>query len=237
MIMEVLGQTRRKKKKTFVSCHFSLIYHSKIWQKIFNVPILQARCTIAVQATALSWTMVGKVNTFLHILLRLKLGRSARNVQFTNRLLNITHSCCNNCVPQCTVWRFINYVEIIFLPTLINWLKPGEYWLQFWTFFFNGSSSPFRALASYSVPSSFFPDGRTPWTSDQLVARPLRKHRTTQTQNTHIHTPNIHALSGIRTHDRSVRAGEDSSCLRPHGYCDRLQFWIIQALKKRCRDT
>jgi hypothetical protein len=35
-------------------------------------------------------------------------------------------------------------------------------------------------------------------------------------QNKRIHTPNIHALSGIRTHDSSVRAGEDSSCLRPH---------------------
>jgi hypothetical protein len=36
-----------------------------------------------------------------------------------------------------------------------------------------------------------------------------------------IHTPNTHALSGIRTHDPGVRASEDSSCLRPRG-CDRL---------------
>jgi hypothetical protein len=28
----------------------------------------------------------------------------------------------------------------------------------------------------------------------------------------------IHALSGIRTHDPSVRANEDSSYLRPRGY-------------------
>jgi hypothetical protein len=34
-----------------------------------------------------------------------------------------------------------------------------------------------------------FTDGRTPWTSDQLVARPLSTHRTTQTQNKHIHIP------------------------------------------------
>jgi hypothetical protein len=40
-------------------------------------------------------------------------------------------------------------------------------------------------------------------------------------QNKHINTPNIHALSGIRTHDPSVQANEDSSCLRPRGYCDR----------------
>jgi hypothetical protein len=47
----------------------------------------------------------------------------------------------------------------------------------------------------------FFTDGRTPWTSDQLVTRLLPKQRTTQTQNKRIHTPHIYALSGIRTHD------------------------------------
>jgi hypothetical protein len=31
----------------------------------------------------------------------------------------------------------------------------------------------------------------------------------------------IHALSGIQTHTPSVRASEDSSCVRPHGHCDR----------------
>jgi hypothetical protein len=57
--------------------------------------------------------------------------------------------------------------------------------------------------------------------SDQLAARPLTKRRTAQTQNTHIYTPNIHVLSGIRTHDHNVRASEDISCLRPLGYRDR----------------
>jgi hypothetical protein len=38
------------------------------------------------------------------------------------------------------------------------------------------------------------------------------------------HTPNIHTQNGIRTHDHSVRVSEDSSCLRPRGYCDRLAF-------------
>jgi hypothetical protein len=47
---------------------------------------------------------------------------------------------------------------------------------------------------------------------------------------------NIHALSGIRNHDPSVRAGEDIPCLRPHSHCDgrnrdylriiHLEFWI-----------
>jgi hypothetical protein len=69
-----------------------------------------------------------------------------------------------------------------------------------------------------------FTDGRTPLTSDQPVARPLPTHRTTQTQNKRIDTPsppNIHILSGIRSHDPNVRAIEESSCLRSRGYCDR----------------
>jgi hypothetical protein len=43
------------------------------------------------------------------------------------------------------------------------------------------------------------------------------------TEHTHrinAHT-DIHALCGIRTHDPSVQASEDSSCLRPRGHCDR----------------
>jgi hypothetical protein len=66
----------------------------------------------------------------------------------------------------------------------------------------------------------FYTGGRTPWTSDQPIARPLPKHRTTQHRiNTH-----IHALSGIRTHDSSARASEDNSCFRPCGHCDRLSL-------------
>jgi hypothetical protein len=92
------------------------------------------------------------------------------------------------------------------------------------------------ALPAHSGPrpliqfrNHFYTDGRTPCTSDQPVARPLPKHRTTWTQNKRIHTPNIHALSGIRAHDPSVRASEDSSCLRPRGYCDRLSADITGA--------
>jgi hypothetical protein len=48
----------------------------------------------------------------------------------------------------------------------------------------------------------FYTDGRTPWMSDQTVAKPLPTHR----QHRHrisAHT-DIHALSGIRTHDPSL---------------------------------
>jgi hypothetical protein len=43
------------------------------------------------------------------------------------------------------------------------------------------------------------------------------KHRI----NSNTHTPNIHALSGIRTYDPRVRASKDNSCLTPRGYRDR----------------
>jgi hypothetical protein len=72
-----------------------------------------------------------------------------------------------------------------------------------------------------------YTDGRISWTGDQPVARPLPKHRTTQTQNKRMHTPNIHVLSGIWSHDHSVRASEDNSCLRPRGYRDRQPVDIV----------
>jgi hypothetical protein len=71
--------------------------------------------------------------------------------------------------------------------------------------------------------------GRTPWTSDQPVARPLPTHRI------NAHKTDIRASSGIRTHDPSVRAGEDSYCLRPRGHCDG-HLVLLQADKcKQCR--
>jgi hypothetical protein len=79
----------------------------------------------------------------------------------------------------------------------------------------------FSALAAFQSPD-LFTTGRTPWTRDQLVARPLPKHRTAQTHNKHTYTPNILALGRIRTHDHNVQSSEDSSCLRTLGYRDRL---------------
>jgi hypothetical protein len=43
-------------------------------------------------------------------------------------------------------------------------------------------------------------------------------HRTAQHRKTRTH---IHASSGFRTQDPSVRAVEDRTCLRPRGHCDR----------------
>jgi hypothetical protein len=94
-------------------------------------------------------------------------------------------------------------------------------------YFISLALQPPWALDSAFHFHDHFTDGRNPWTRNQLVPRPLPKHRTTQTQNKHIHTPNIHALCWIRTHDPSFQASENSSCLRPLGYRDRRIVYIV----------
>jgi hypothetical protein len=68
--------------------------------------------------------------------------------------------------------------------------------------------------------------GRTPWTEHQPVARPLPSHRETQTEQTQT---NIHALSGIRTHEPSVRAGE--------GHSDRLLQVLCAIILRNPKST
>jgi hypothetical protein len=84
--------------------------------------------------------------------------------------------------------------------------------------------SPLLDLGCFFNFLSLYTDGRTPWTGDQPVARPLLTYRTAQTEHTHTY---IHALSGIRTYDPSVRVSEDCSCLGPHGHCDRPRSHIL----------
>jgi hypothetical protein len=69
----------------------------------------------------------------------------------------------------------------------------------------------------------FYTVGRTPWTSDQPVARPLPTHRTFKHR--------YPGLSEIRTYDPSVGASEDSSCLRLLG---RDQAYSIREAKLFC---
>jgi hypothetical protein len=71
------------------------------------------------------------------------------------------------------------------------------------------------ALPAHSGPSLLFNSviifhGR--W--DFLDEWSARRKVATQTRDNRIHTPNIHTLSGVWTHDPCVRASEDSSCLK-----------------------
>jgi hypothetical protein len=50
--------------------------------------------------------------------------------------------------------------------------------------------------------------------------------------NTEERTPNIHALSEIRSHDPGFRESEDSTCLRQLGYRDRSPV-IVRTVKSR----
>jgi hypothetical protein len=51
------------------------------------------------------------------------------------------------------------------------------------------------------------------------------------------HNTDIRALSTIRTQDFSVRASEDSSCLRPRGHCDRRDTRISEVNESSRRNT
>jgi hypothetical protein len=66
-----------------------------------------------------------------------------------------------------------------------------------------------------------------------------RKAATYTQKNTNteqMHT-DIHALSGIRTRDRNIRADEDGSCLKAFGHCDRhILYWILNTEGVRLRD-
>jgi hypothetical protein len=52
-----------------------------------------------------------------------------------------------------------------------------------------------------------------------LLGREINSSQT-QKNAQRTQTLNIHALSGIGTHGRDIRASEDNSCLRPFGYRD-----------------
>jgi hypothetical protein len=59
----------------------------------------------------------------------------------------------------------------------------------------------------------------------------LYLHRITQHRKTRTH---MHASSGIRTHDPSVRAAEDSKCLRLRGHWER---WKTELIKIKCESA
>jgi hypothetical protein len=65
----------------------------------------------------------------------------------------------------------------------------------------------------------FYTDGRTPWTSDQPVAKPLPSHRTKQTQNKRIYK---HPCIEWDSNSRSQCSNERRQFMtRPRGHCDR----------------
>jgi hypothetical protein len=78
-----------------------------------------------------------------------------------------------------------------------------------------------------NVPWSLFhflnpnPNGRTTWTGDQPAARPLPTYRTAQNKINAQRHPCFEWQSKPRP---QYSTGEDSSCLRSRGHCDRLIY-------------
>jgi hypothetical protein len=91
--------------------------------------------------------------------------------------------------------------------------------------------SPSLNLGCFFSLLIFYTVDRTPWTWDQSDVIPLPAHRTTtNTEETHT---DIHASSGIRTHDPNIWAGEDNSCPRPGSHCDRPNDGIVPWNRQR----
>jgi hypothetical protein len=90
----------------------------------------------------------------------------------------------------------------------------------FLIFYYYGSTAICWVLAAFSVSWSYTQSvellgrGISP---PQGVYVHIKRHK----QRINAHNTDIYALSGIRTHDPSVRVSENSSCLRPRGHCDR----------------
>jgi hypothetical protein len=110
--------------------------------------------------------------------------------------------------------NYVEYAKILqIVITYIFMLPP------FHSFFHQWLYSPLLGPGLFFSFVIFFTVGRTPWTSDQPIARPLPTHRTTQTQNNCTHT---HPCLKWDSNPRSQCSRERREFrLRPRGHCDR----------------
>jgi hypothetical protein len=87
-------------------------------------------------------------------------------------------------------------------------------------YYYYGSTALCWALAAFSGSWSYI---QSLGLLGRVIIPSQGRYLHTEQQKHRINANNtdIHDLSGIRTHDPSVRASEDSSCLRSRGHCDR----------------
>jgi hypothetical protein len=101
----------------------------------------------------------------------------------------------------------------------------------YYYFYYYGSTALCWALAAFSVSWSYTqPVGLFGWGISP--SQGLYLHTEQHKYRINAHNSDIHALSGIRTHDPNVITSEDSSCLRPRGHC----VWLTLHLLSR-KDT
>jgi hypothetical protein len=104
-------------------------------------------------------------------------------------------------------------------------------WIRIYIYYCYGSTALCWALTAFSVSWSYTqPVGLIGWGISLSQGR--YQHTEQHKHRINAHNTNIHALGGIRTHDPSVRASEDSSCLRPRGHCDRRYIYIYTYIYK-----
>jgi hypothetical protein len=82
-----------------------------------------------------------------------------------------------------------------------------------------GSAVPSLDLDRFFSFLILYTIGRTSWTGDQPVTRPMPTHRWTQTQNKR--TQYRHPCLERDSYPRAQRSSERRSCLRPCSHCDR----------------
>jgi hypothetical protein len=87
------------------------------------------------------------------------------------------------------------YVAIVYFLGWTYWIEQLRYQRKFASVVTSATTQVFFKTnpwfvfihSSYTVLFGSYTIGRTSWTSDGPVARPLPKYRATQTQNTHTH--------------------------------------------------
>jgi hypothetical protein len=108
------------------------------------------------------------------------------------------------------------FKQAISIGVLFAWWSSKEY-----SYYYYGSAALCWALVLFFSVS---------WSYTQSVgllgrvispSRGVYLHTEQHKHKIKAHNTDIHVLSGILTHDPSVRSSEDSSCLRHRGHCDR----------------
>jgi hypothetical protein len=90
-------------------------------------------------------------------------------------------------------------------PSVVKWLRlrRDDIFLKIVQNFYGFTALRWTLAGFFNFSLASVSARRIPWTGDRPVYTWQQKHRTSS---------EIHASSGIRTHDPSVWAGEDSSC-------------------------
>jgi hypothetical protein len=126
----------------------------------------------------------------------------------TDKLLSISYECNRS--------RRSDASEAHSHPFIHTYIHARIHYYYYYYYYYYGSTILCWALAAFSVS----------WSYTQLVellwrgispSQVLYLHTEQHKDGINAHNTDIHVLSGIRTHDHSVRANEDSSCLRLRG--------------------